>query len=61
MDNNRQQAGGVKDSRKWSTLVFVDEWVTAVNEDGGFGSWKWAVSRQPGDVIGILEGSGHKT
>lgn len=51
----------MKDSRKWSTLVFVDEWVTAVNEDGGFGSWKWAVSRQPGDVIGILEGSGHKT
>jgi hypothetical protein len=31
----------VKDSRKWRTLVFVDEWVTAVDEHGGFGKWQW--------------------
>jgi len=28
-----------------------------VNEHGGFGKWSWAVSRQPGDVVGILEQS----
>ena len=50
--------------------AFLDEWVKAVNEHGGFGKWSWAVSRQPGDVVGILEetslprsmaeGTGHK-
>jgi type III restriction enzyme len=33
---------------------FLDEWVKAVNEHGGFGKWSWAVSRQPGDVISVL-------
>jgi type III restriction enzyme len=40
--------------------TFLDEWVKAVNEHGGFGKCNWAVSRQPGDVVGIVEGSGHK-
>ena len=35
--------------------AFLDEWLKAVNEHGGFGNWSWAVSRQPGDVVGILE------
>ena len=34
--------------------AFLDEWVKAVNEHGGFGHWQWAVSRQPGDVVDIL-------
>lgn len=34
---------------------FLDEWVRAVNEHGGFGKWKWAVSRSPSDVKAILE------
>lgn len=33
---------------------FLDEWVRAVNMHGGFGRWKWAVSRDPGDVEGLL-------
>lgn len=33
---------------------FLDEWVRAVNEHGGFGKWQWAVSRDPADVGGIL-------
>lgn len=33
---------------------FLDEWVRAVNEHNGFAKWKWAVSRHPGDVAGIL-------
>jgi type III restriction enzyme len=49
--------------------AFLDEWVKAVNEHGGFGKWSWAVARRPGDVMGILEetslrrsmaGTGHK-
>ena len=34
--------------------AFLDEWVKAVNEHGGFGKWQWTVSRQPGDVMDIL-------
>lgn len=33
---------------------FLDEWVKAVNMHGGFGTWKWAVSKNPADVAGIL-------
>ena len=50
--------------------TFLDEWIKAVNEHSGFGKWSWAVSRRPGDVMGILEetslgrsmtgGTGHK-
>jgi len=34
---------------------FLDEWVRAVNEHGGFGKWQWAVSTHPSDIAGILE------
>lgn len=33
---------------------FLDEWVRAVNQHGGFGRWAWAVSRLPADVASIL-------
>jgi type III restriction enzyme len=33
---------------------FLDDWTRAVNENGGFGTWRWDVSFQPKDVIGIL-------
>jgi type III restriction enzyme len=33
---------------------FLNEWVKAVNEYGGFGRWHWAVSKNPGDVADIL-------
>jgi len=33
---------------------FLEEWVQAVNQHGGFGRWAWAVSRLPADVAGIL-------
>ncbi|OQY13024.1 MAG: type III restriction endonuclease subunit R [Desulfobacteraceae bacterium 4572_187] len=35
---------------------FLNEWVQAVNEHGGFGNWKWAVSRNPADVKAIIDG-----
>ena len=34
---------------------FLDEWVRAVNKDGRFGEWLWAVSKDPSDVAGILK------
>jgi type III restriction enzyme len=33
---------------------FLAEWVNAVNEHGGFGSWSWDVSKTPGEVKDIL-------
>jgi type III restriction enzyme len=33
---------------------FLEEWVQGVNEYGGFGTWKWAVSKDPGDIEEIL-------
>ena len=36
---------------------FLDEWVKAVNEHGGFGKWRWAVSRNPADVRRIIKGT----
>ncbi|MDL5503628.1 MAG: hypothetical protein QSU88_10465, partial [Candidatus Methanoperedens sp.] len=36
---------------------FLDEWVKAVNQQGGFGEWTWAVSKDPADVSGIIRGS----
>ena len=36
--------------------AFLDEWVKAVNNHGGFGKWKWAVSFHPTDLAGILDG-----
>jgi type III restriction enzyme len=35
---------------------FMDEWVRAVNDHGGFGKWAWAVSRNPSDVRDLLPG-----
>lgn len=35
-------------------ITFLDEWVKAVNNHGGFGNWKLAVSKNPADVPGIL-------
>jgi len=34
---------------------FLDEWVKAVNEHGGFGKWRWAVSKNPADIKMIIE------
>ena len=39
---------------------FLDEWVRAVNEHGGFGNWQWAVSTHPSDVAGVLQNANTK-
>ncbi|MDZ7346782.1 MAG: hypothetical protein ONA69_08335, partial [candidate division KSB1 bacterium] len=33
---------------------YLDEWVQAVNAHGGFGRWRWAVARSPGDIKDVL-------
>jgi hypothetical protein len=38
---------------------FLDQWVRAVNEHGGFGQWGWAVARQPGEVLELLTHTRH--
>jgi len=37
-------------------LRYLDEWTAAVNAHGGFGRWRWAVAREPGEVRDILTG-----
>ncbi|HMA81831.1 MAG TPA: type III restriction endonuclease subunit R, partial [Candidatus Binatia bacterium] len=39
---------------------FLDQWVKAVNAHGGFGLWSWEVAKQPGEVVAIVAGAGHK-
>ena len=41
------------DHSKWESMR---EWVRAVNAAGRFGWWEFAVSRRPGDVVGIVKG-----
>ena len=62
----RLKSGGtlvleVKGQKRESDLVkrrFMDEWCRAVNAHGGFGRWRHAVSRRPGEVLGILGKAG---
>jgi type III restriction enzyme len=35
--------------------AYLDEWCRAVNEHGGFGKWKWAVSLDPNDLQKIIK------
>jgi type III restriction enzyme len=34
---------------------FLNEWVKAVNEHGGFGKWKWTVSKDPADIKELIQ------
>ena len=33
---------------------YLDEWTQAVNAQGGFGKWCWAVAKEPGEIRDIL-------
>jgi type III restriction enzyme len=33
---------------------YLEEWIQAVNAHGGFGHWRWAVARHPGEIRDIL-------
>ena len=34
---------------------YLNEWVKAVNEQGGFGKWNWGVSFEPSDIESKLK------
>jgi type III restriction enzyme len=38
---------------------FLSEWVKAVNQYAGFGEWAWDVSRNPKDLLNILQTHNH--
>lgn len=45
-----------QDTRRDKTKrEFLNEWVKAVNEHGGFGKWEWGVSKDPGDIMNIIK------
>ncbi|MDE3090078.1 MAG: DEAD/DEAH box helicase family protein [Chloroflexota bacterium] len=46
---------GKDDQQNKTKREFLDEWVRAVNTDGRFRSWRWAVSKSPADIIGIIQ------
>lgn len=33
---------------------YLEEWVQAVNNHGGFGTWRWDVAKEPGEIRDIL-------
>lgn len=35
--------------------AYLDEWCKAVNQHGGFGKWKWAISFDPNDLDELIE------
>ena len=48
---------GVESDESKAKHQFAEEWIQAVNSDGRFGIWRFAVSRDPSDVASILHGS----
>ncbi|MDR4499530.1 MAG: hypothetical protein MRK02_16675 [Candidatus Scalindua sp.] len=46
---------GVDNQQNKTKREFLNEWVTAVNNHGGFGKWHWVVSFHPSDMKQILK------
>lgn len=36
-------------------MKFLEEWIAAVNEHGGFGKWGWGISKSPGEIAENLK------
>ncbi len=45
---------GVDDEQNRTKRSFLDDWCSALNAHGGFGTWAWAVSYHPEDLGGVL-------
>lgn len=45
---------GQDDEQNRVKRKYLDEWVRAVNQQGGFGHWRWAVALHPGEILDIL-------
>lgn len=46
---------GVDSLQNKAKRDFLDEWVRAINEHGGFGKWNWLVSFHPSDLLEKIE------
>ncbi len=46
---------GVDSSQNKAKRKYLKDWVDAVNEDGGYGTWTWDVAFNPGEVRGIID------
>jgi type III restriction enzyme len=46
---------GFFQNKKSSDRLNLNEWVNAVNSDGRFGKWGWAVSFRTSDIKGIIK------
>lgn len=46
---------GVDNQQNETKRDYLNEWVNAVNNHGGFGKWHWDVSFHPSDIEGLLK------
>ena len=55
--------GGIADLREYVYELEgrKDSWVKAVNADGKYGQWSYAVARRPTDVPGLLKTAKQRT
>ena len=48
----------VADTKKWEQSA-AERWVNAVNADGGFGVWTYAVAKKVSDVPALISSAAH--
>ena len=46
---------GVDSQQNKTKREFLDEWIRAINSQGGFGKWEWAVSKNTADIEGLID------
>ncbi|NDV42063.1 BPTD_3080 family restriction endonuclease [Flagellimonas sediminis] len=46
---------GVDNQQNQTKREYLNEWVNAVNNHGGFGKWHWDVSFHPSDIEGLVK------
>lgn len=46
---------GVDSQQNQTKREYLNEWIKAVNNHGGFGKWHWAVSFHPSDIEGLIK------
>ena len=45
---------GVDSQQNKTKREYLNEWINAVNNHGGFGKWHWDVSFHPSDIEGLI-------
>ena len=45
---------GIDDQQNKTKREYLNEWVNAVNSNGGFGTWCWDVSFRTSDIGDII-------